>query len=122
MIRRPPRSTLFPYTTLFRSVEGGAGGAARTRRRERADEQRREEWHGETRVHGHFLLVWSALVPEWPVVHVQHGEPHEMGGEPRQEVRIALLLPRRPQYFGEGARPRERHVLGPLRVRDVLGP
>src|SRR5688572_32537204 len=24
MIRRPPRSTLFPYTTLFRSMEGGA--------------------------------------------------------------------------------------------------
>src|SRR3712207_8575304 len=24
MIRRPPRSTLFPYTTLFRSGEGGA--------------------------------------------------------------------------------------------------
>src|SRR2546422_4506782 len=23
MIRRPPRSTLFPYTTLFRSVGGG---------------------------------------------------------------------------------------------------
>src|SRR2546422_4101286 len=23
MIRRPPRSTLFPYTTLFRSVHGG---------------------------------------------------------------------------------------------------
>src|SRR3712207_9018160 len=32
MIRRPPRSTLFPYTTLFRSgrrgaIEQGAGGA-----------------------------------------------------------------------------------------------
>src|SRR3989454_9141622 len=25
MIRRPPRSTLFPYTTLFRSGAGGAG-------------------------------------------------------------------------------------------------
>src|SRR3712207_8411914 len=25
MIRRPPRSTLFPYTTLFRSVGGGSG-------------------------------------------------------------------------------------------------
>src|SRR2546422_438429 len=25
MIRRPPRSTLFPYTTLFRSHEAGAG-------------------------------------------------------------------------------------------------
>src|SRR6266511_2588478 len=24
MIRRPPRSTLFPYTTLFRSTSGGA--------------------------------------------------------------------------------------------------
>src|SRR2546422_2277893 len=27
MIRRPPRSTLFPYTTLFRSPAGGSGGA-----------------------------------------------------------------------------------------------
>src|SRR2546430_6675841 len=25
MIRRPPRSTLFPYTTLFRSLVGGPG-------------------------------------------------------------------------------------------------
>src|SRR2546430_13574496 len=25
MIRRPPRSTLFPYTTLFRSLTKGAG-------------------------------------------------------------------------------------------------
>src|SRR3712207_7242234 len=25
MIRRPPRSTLFPYTTLFRSAGGGDG-------------------------------------------------------------------------------------------------
>src|SRR2546422_3895966 len=29
MIRRPPRSTLFPYTTLFRSPAGGERGAAR---------------------------------------------------------------------------------------------
>src|SRR3712207_9353920 len=56
MIRRPPRSTLFPYTTLFRSdrvvtVEGGTawvhgGGfvsyhAARTARHERLAELRR---------------------------------------------------------------------------------
>src|SRR2546430_4964424 len=43
MIRRPPRSTLFPYTTLFRSVpraaglgsrekEIGSGGTCRARR------------------------------------------------------------------------------------------
>ena len=27
MIRRPPRSTLFPYTTLFRSEEANLGDA-----------------------------------------------------------------------------------------------
>src|SRR5690349_23735997 len=35
MIRRPPRSTLFPYTTLFRSRHVGA---ERDRRRHRLDE------------------------------------------------------------------------------------
>src|SRR5437773_1249665 len=29
MIRRPPRSTLFPYTTLFRSGEARAAGRAK---------------------------------------------------------------------------------------------
>src|SRR2546430_9054224 len=34
MIRRPPRSTLFPYTTLFRSVAPtGRGGTRRARPR-----------------------------------------------------------------------------------------
>src|SRR3712207_7139566 len=31
MIRRPPRSTLFPYTTLFRSLGGLAGADERAR-------------------------------------------------------------------------------------------
>src|SRR2546426_7748685 len=41
MIRRPPRSTLFPYTTLFRSLQPGGGckdiclAAGRRHRRER---------------------------------------------------------------------------------------
>src|SRR2546427_10889987 len=39
MIRRPPRSTLFPYTTLFRSHSGGGRVARRGDRphRRRAD-------------------------------------------------------------------------------------
>src|SRR2546426_2553389 len=32
MIRRPPRSTLFPYTTLFRSPQASASRAARAAR------------------------------------------------------------------------------------------
>src|SRR5438034_8127555 len=36
MIRRPPRSTLFPYTTLFRSgLERGRAGRCRRRRQGR---------------------------------------------------------------------------------------
>src|SRR5258707_15790074 len=41
MIRRPPRSTLFPYTTLFRScrrTQMGAGGGPRTRKPFRAED------------------------------------------------------------------------------------
>src|SRR5260370_9966639 len=30
MIRRPPRSTLFPYTTLFRSTIGNSGAGTAT--------------------------------------------------------------------------------------------
>src|SRR3712207_7561681 len=32
MIRRPPRSTLFPYTTLFRSTLGGSETRSRARK------------------------------------------------------------------------------------------
>src|SRR5260370_20515155 len=39
MIRRPPRSTLFPYTTLFRSRIEGKGG--RVYRRTEDDPRRR---------------------------------------------------------------------------------
>src|SRR5258706_11972706 len=47
MIRRPPRSTLFPYTTLFRS----AGGPARRSppRPPRIDSKRRCSRHSENR-------------------------------------------------------------------------
>src|SRR5690349_24221860 len=48
MIRRPPRSTLFPYTTLFRSVvrvPGRSGGAVREHAvRRRAHGPRRRGW------------------------------------------------------------------------------
>src|SRR3712207_7989991 len=45
MIRRPPRSTLFPYTTLFRSAQRrDAEGVARGHHRLR--EERHERQHG----------------------------------------------------------------------------
>src|ERR1051326_6332159 len=59
MIRRPPRSTLFPYTTLFRSISTArcstAGGACRTRTvppwRTRSEGVRSEEHTSELQSH-----------------------------------------------------------------------
>src|SRR5256885_12068356 len=39
MIRRPPRSTLFPYTTLFRSPLGAGGEPLELRGRVHVDER-----------------------------------------------------------------------------------
>src|SRR2546426_910672 len=51
MIRRPPRSTLFPYTTLFRSVGAEAGSgpgweSARTEGNHSGETSRRRDVHG----------------------------------------------------------------------------
>src|SRR3712207_8213244 len=43
MIRRPPRSTLFPYTTLFRSQQRRAPGEQRQRAADEDDENGEDE-------------------------------------------------------------------------------
>src|SRR5438552_14840756 len=59
MIRRPPRSTLFPYTTLFRSSRGGPGSKPGRRqpgeRRPRAAERRSEEHTSELQSPDHLV-------------------------------------------------------------------
>src|SRR6266436_8189433 len=45
MIRRPPRSTLFPYTTLFRSPPSRAIPADGSYRHRRRGDKRRSEEH-----------------------------------------------------------------------------
>src|SRR2546430_11322705 len=42
MIRRPPRSTLFPYTTLFRSLAGRKQRLAGERTPQRLERRRRQ--------------------------------------------------------------------------------
>src|SRR3712207_8467091 len=64
MIRRPPRSTLFPYTTLFRSglvVEADRPGD-RERQVELVDERRRQaELAGHVRLLAHSVEVGRVL-------------------------------------------------------------
>src|SRR5438132_5407270 len=58
MIRRPPRSTLFPYTTLFRSVDGRNGDG----RRQHRDELRRRDRPDRSEEHTSELQSHSDLV------------------------------------------------------------
>src|SRR3712207_7494438 len=46
MIRRPPRSTLFPYTTLFRSEARGEVRTRRVTRRRQGEHHRAPLGHG----------------------------------------------------------------------------
>src|SRR3712207_8633121 len=46
MIRRPPRSTLFPYTTLFRSLPGRLPAGRQTLRCRRAEQLRPAPYGG----------------------------------------------------------------------------
>src|SRR2546429_2852122 len=66
MIRRPPRSTLFPYTTLFRSQRGGE--AAHDEGREvgcvadaRAEQHGTEQRHAHVRSEEHTSELQSRL-------------------------------------------------------------
>src|SRR2546427_8679025 len=52
MIRRPPRSTLFPYTTLFRSHEGGRRCGDDARALERDQRQEQADAHGDRYAYG----------------------------------------------------------------------
>src|SRR2546426_8090510 len=53
MIRRPPRSTLFPYTTLFRSDGRLSNSATRMKSEEKGlDYMKDERWEGEDEIFG----------------------------------------------------------------------
>src|SRR2546426_5083145 len=57
MIRRPPRSTLFPYTTLFRSGVGLYGRTRRWRRETRQLERAAASCIPSGRSIDHFALI-----------------------------------------------------------------
>src|SRR6202521_6289336 len=59
MIRRPPRSTLFPYTTLFRSVRGGGRPHALAHRPVRVRQTQRDR--KSTRLNSSHLRISYAV-------------------------------------------------------------
>src|SRR5690349_24956087 len=68
MIRRPPRSTLFPYTTLFRSLHDAARGR---------DQEQRARAHARRRARG---------------VSIARSEEHTSELQSRRDLVCRLLL------------------------------
>src|SRR3989442_10181526 len=75
MIRRPPRSTLFPYTTLFRSPPH-EGGQDQRPRREAHDRQQRDHRQG----------------PPGRTAHVRPGEDRKSTRLNSSHVRISYAV------------------------------
>src|SRR5438034_893031 len=135
MIRRPPRSTLFPYTTLFRSLHRprpGRGGAHEPHDRgdvpgqDRGDRRSRDGRQGpQASLHAGALLGGAALAPRREA---GRGRRHGGGSEPTgAPVRLPLppALPTRDGSLRErGARapPRDGSPrrLPPLHGRQGL--
>src|SRR2546422_4833742 len=80
MIRRPPRSTLFPYTTLFRSVAGWL-----------RDDVRR--WEAARDRRAVFGFAYATIT--------ERSEEHTSELQSRLHLVCRLLLEKKKQYPGE---------------------
>src|SRR3712207_8266323 len=91
MIRRPPRSTLFPYTTLFRSRPGQPV--------ELVDQLLRREQHGRHRAG---VRIGGQLVQRGTVVPGDRSEEHTSELQSRQYLVCRLLLEKKKKtIFGQ---------------------
>src|SRR5690242_21170278 len=61
MTRRPPRSTLFPYTTLFRSPERGGAADARAASADRLPDAREPRDRKSTRLNSSHMSISYAV-------------------------------------------------------------
>src|SRR3712207_7811799 len=101
MIRRPPRSTLFPYTTLFRSAEV----------RPRVDDKPRHEGHrqlGRQQRDEDGAQVRA----DRDAVEQARSEEHTSELQSRQYLVCRLLLEKKKKYHGK--KPRARQAQSPL--------
>src|SRR2546427_4806022 len=96
MIRRPPRSTLFPYTTLFRSLQKRSD---RARRGDLADQIDRSDvdaelqgcrGHQQMEEHTSELQSQSNLVCRLLLEKKKKGNPKDISAHPRHTSRKML--------------------------------
>src|SRR3712207_7558409 len=93
MIRRPPRSTLFPYTTLFRSIADVLAVAYFHAMRYRPEDP---EWEGRDRFLlsiGHYAIaLYAALIEAGVIPEDERSEEHTSELQSRQYLVCRLLL------------------------------
>src|SRR5260221_10302687 len=143
MIRRPPRSTLFPYTTLFRSQDEGhlrfrhaavgaqamafqAGEVMVLRRSANADVGRGNHYHVGLAVRGQLMHLAGGALVEYrfqavePLDGVDHLRGRRLAGAPdaHETAERAVV---RDESVGDRA-DHARVALAEFRVEDVLQP
>src|SRR3712207_8747638 len=102
MIRRPPRSTLFPYTTLFRSAVGGRVNATTFEGEALAVDIRRVAVPVEAaQVPGSFHTTLNDVAEaggvQWAVGSATRSEEHTSELQSRQYLVCRLMLEKKKQ-------------------------
>src|SRR2546422_10855099 len=99
MIRRPPRSTLFPYTTLFRSQAGGKTGAeeSEARPRQSATQSGAQE----------AAIAGRARRAGQGTIRTEERGSRQCGAEPRLESGEGAVVPRAQNAMSHGPSPPE---------------
>src|SRR3712207_7491972 len=97
MIRRPPRSTLFPYTTLFRSAETGLcqdAAVAWAEPLHRRHERGRPPHRPRARA-----VSTPAIPPRMRAAWYERSEEHTSELQSRQYLVCRLLLEKKKRYI-----------------------
>src|SRR3712207_8381272 len=123
MMRRPPRSTLFPYTTLFRSLPAGVNGDGLTVRATLYYQA----------LPPYYLASLFATAPDGPATQRLHAllghldlkgtarsEEHTSELQSRQNLVCRLLLEKKKHYLLSYIPLKRRLISGNLRLRLLL--
>src|SRR2546430_11405840 len=100
MIRRPPRSTLFPYTTLFRSIYGNVAA--------RGDKESIRNLRAKARSSVRVEMEFGVGAHEYKVVRGLHNaelyrsEEHTSELQSQSNLVCRLLLEKKNKYIGCG--------------------
>src|SRR3712207_7524983 len=96
MMRRPPRATLFPYTTLFRSI-----GVARLNDSPSSDAKMMAEWEDSTRLStpaAHSSIASSSAAVLTTSCRASRSEEHTSELQSRQYLVCRLLLEKKTNH------------------------